>query len=180
MTRAFDLFEGMNKAGVVNDRIRYGASQKRQFEENGFILFPNFLTKQGLKKIRKKVDAIYSEKDPKIDGEWILNVHQLLPEDDNWMWEIATNPTLVGILEDMLGKGVNLYASQLHRKEPGGGTDVPWHQDGNEAVRTLWISLDDVSADNGGLVVLPGLHKVQTTKESERARESVCVRERDR
>ena len=79
-----------------------------------------------------------------IDDEWILNIHQTLPVEENWMWALATNQIVVEILERMLGKGFQLYASQLHRKAPNRGHDVPWHQDGNEKVRTIWITLDDV------------------------------------
>jgi hypothetical protein len=94
--------------------------------------------------LREKVDAIYREKDPSVDGEWILNLHQILPEDDNWMWSIATNEFVVQMLERMLGPDVQLYASQLHRKGPHSGHEVPWHQDGNDRIRTMWITLDDV------------------------------------
>jgi ectoine hydroxylase-related dioxygenase (phytanoyl-CoA dioxygenase family) len=36
---------------------------------------------------------------------------------------------------------------------------VPFHQDGNERGRTVWICLDDIDSENGGLCVLPGWHK---------------------
>ena len=35
---------------------------------------------------------------------------------------------------------------------------VPWHQDGDGTVRTVWIALDDISSKNGGLVVMRGGH----------------------
>eukprot|EP00291_Cryptomonas_curvata_P017810 CAMPEP_0172156830 /NCGR_PEP_ID=MMETSP1050-20130122/3447_1 /TAXON_ID=233186 /ORGANISM="Cryptomonas curvata, Strain CCAP979/52" /LENGTH=106 /DNA_ID=CAMNT_0012825979 /DNA_START=283 /DNA_END=599 /DNA_ORIENTATION=- len=63
------------------------------------------------------------------------------------------------MLETMLGEKIHLYASQLHRKESSSGHEVPWHQDGNDRVRTVWITLDDVDRENGGLVLLPGLYK---------------------
>ena len=87
---------------------------------------------------------VYEDKDPTIDGEWILNLHQILPENENWIWDIATSEIVICIMEKMLGPGVQLYASQLHRKGPLDGHAVPWHQDGNEFVRTMWIPLDDV------------------------------------
>ena len=79
------------------------------------------------------------------------------------MWALATSDIVVHMLERMLGKDFQLYASQLHRKAPHSGHEVPWHQDGNDKVRTLWITLDDVDRENGGLVLLPGLHKVVST-----------------
>ena len=38
----------------------------------------------------------------------------------------------------------------------GGGANIPWHQDGDESVCTVWVVLDDVDAGNGGLRVKPG------------------------
>jgi hypothetical protein len=38
----------------------------------------------------------------------------------------------------------------------GGGANIPWHQDGDESVCTVWVALDDVDAGNGGLRVKPG------------------------
>jgi hypothetical protein len=90
------------------------------------------------------VDTIYQEKDPSVDGEWILNIHLLLPVHENWIWTIATSELVISAMEKMLGPGVQLYASQLHKKGPLDGHSVPWHQDGNEHVRTLWIPLDDI------------------------------------
>ena len=54
---------------------------------------------------------------------------------------------------------------------------VPWHQDGDSKVVTLWIPLDDVDETNGGLRVLRGAHvlgrlpwrKVQSAQELRRA-----------
>jgi hypothetical protein len=60
------------------------------------------------------------------------------------MWSLATNRFIVEMIEKMLGEKICLYASQLHRKESSRGHEVPWHQDGNDKVRTVWITLDDV------------------------------------
>ena len=43
---------------------------------------------------------------------------------------------------------------------PGVNSAVPWHQDGGANVRTLWISLDTVTAESGGLRVLRGGHRL--------------------
>jgi hypothetical protein len=41
----------------------------------------------------------------------------------------------------------------------GVNSAVPWHQDGDARVRTLWIALDHVSPTSGGLRVLRGGHQ---------------------
>ena len=122
--------------------------------------------------LRQKVDMIYTNKAERIDGEWILNLHQQLPPSDNWMWELATSPPIVAMLRAQIGPNIVLYCSQLHTKFPvdaerssasvellGRNSAVPWHQDGNVEVRTLWIALDDVSPESGGLRLIRGGHK---------------------
>ncbi len=77
------------------------------------------------------------------------------------MWALATDKVVVETIERMLGKDVHLYASQLHRKAPNAGHEVPWHQDGNEKVRTLWITLDPVDRFSAPRVHFgPFIHKL--------------------
>lgn len=56
-----------------------------------------------------------------------------------------------------LGGDLVLYSTQLAYKPPNAGRAVPWHQDG-ERCRTVWIPLDNVDPENGGLIVQPGAH----------------------
>lgn len=150
---------------LVDKRVCFDGAKQKLFFKAGYILLHKMLTQEGLSFLREKVDEIYQEKHPAVDGEWILNIHQVLPKEANWMWSLATDPFIVQMLDATLGPGSQLYASQLHRKAPasaaegGGGHEVPWHQDGSDKVRTIWIALDPVDAHNGALRVLPGWHR---------------------
>jgi hypothetical protein len=148
---------------LVDARVRFGSKQQALFDRRGFILVPRLLSRHGLAYLRGRVDEIYRDKAAGVDGEWITNVHQLLPQHDNWMWALATHPVILKMVELSLGPGAQIYASQLHRKAPadsadGGGHVVPLHQDGDAKVRTIWICLDAVDQDNGALQVVPGGH----------------------
>jgi hypothetical protein len=150
---------------LLDGRVRCGLEQERAFGRHGFVLFPRLLSQPGVAHLRQRVDDIYEQKAASVDGEWITNLHQVLAEDDNWMWGLATHPVIIRMVESSLGPGVQLYASQLHRKEPaadgrGGGHVVPAHQDGDGNVRTVWITLDAVDKSNGALEVLPGGHRL--------------------
>ena len=148
---------------LVDARVRFGARQQAVFDRRGFVVLPRLLSRRGLAYLRERVDEIYREKAAGVDGEWITNVHQLLPPHANWMWALATHPVIVKMVELSLGPGAQIYASQLHRKGPadsvdGGGHVVPLHQDGDAKVRTIWICLDAVDEENGALQVVPGGH----------------------
>ena len=93
------------------------------------------------------------------DEEWLLNIHQLLPTEKNWMIELASAPGLLKHLRRHLGPDIALYCSQICVKSAGQGRHVPWHQDGDESVRTVWIVLDEISKESGGLRVKPKLHR---------------------
>ena len=80
--------------------------------------------------------------------------------------EIARLPPLVGILGQLLGpSGVRLHGSKINLKEPHYGSPVEWHQDwafyphSNDDVLAVGVMLDDMLAENGPLLVLPGSHK---------------------
>ena len=71
---------------------------------------------------------------------------------------LARDPTLVGLVEQFLGKGVSVYFSQIFFKPPEGGGPKPAHQDNFyfgptdiEGVVTAWIALDDATLENGCL-----------------------------
>lgn len=69
------------------------------------------------------------------------------------------------VLQDLLGADVSLITSKLNTKAPGGGAAVEWHQDWafyphtNDNVLALGVMLEDVTLENGPLMVIPGSHK---------------------
>ena len=78
---------------------------------------------------------------------------------------------LVGPVRDALGvDAVDPFTSKLNLKRAGEGSEFPWHQDfpywyvavGEDAqdVVTAIVFLDDATADNGALRVVPGSHRL--------------------
>ena len=139
-------------------RIRNGG-----FKTDGFEVFQRFLSKRALTLIRSKFDEVYAEKHEDIDPEWVLNLHLDDEKHGQWIKRIACHPKLVSYLrrEEHFGpdRDFYLYCSQCSTKPARGEcSHVPWHQDGDGTVRTVWIALDDISSKNGGLVVMRGGH----------------------
>ena len=61
--------------------------------------------------------------------------------------------------------GVALYRAFLMNKHAGGGSNLPWHQDGGnfwgldrDPVLQIWTTLDDAPLDGGCIEVVPGSH----------------------
>lgn len=75
------------------------------------------------------------------------------------------HPGIVGVLQDLLGPSVRHKGLKLNLKPGGGGEPVEWHQDWafyphtNDDVCVLAIMLDDVTMENGPMMVVPGSNK---------------------
>ena len=72
---------------------------------------------------------------------------------------------ILDIVEQLLGPGVRTNSNKLNMKSSGGGSAVEWHQDWafiphtNDSILTLGIAVDDITMENGPLLMIPGSHK---------------------
>ena len=88
-------------------------------------------------------------------------------ERDERFWSIVSNPVIAGMARQLLGsKEVVLLEDGAVVKKPVVGGKLSWHQDfaywplASPGAVTCWIALDDVSAENGGMQVAAGSHKL--------------------
>jgi hypothetical protein len=84
---------------------------------------------------------------------------------DPLFWSWITNDAFRAIASRVYGGGVTLYRAFLMNKHAGGGTDLPWHQDGGnfwgldrDPVLTIWTAIDDAPEDGGCVEVFEGSH----------------------
>lgn len=89
-------------------------------------------------------------------------------EKDERFRALLQNPLFERIARARLGSehDVVLYRAILFHKGEGGGSEVPWHQDGGklwgltrDPELQLWVALTDAPLDGGCLEVLPGTHR---------------------
>ena len=144
--------------------------QIRQFRQTGHLTVPNFLDVQTTDSV---IDDI---------AKWSREFLQTLsPEEHRWYLEqssgnqpqlrkldnpvyhrkvfreLAANNSLVEMVEQLIGRGVSVFFSQVFMKPPQIGGEKPIHQDNfyfgpddPDAILTAWIALDDASAEIGG------------------------------
>lgn len=88
-------------------------------------------------------------------------------EKDPLYWAWITNDVFRRVAERVYGSepGVALYRAFLMNKHAGGGSLLPWHQDGGnfwgldrDPVLQIWTGLDDAPLDGGCLEVIDGSH----------------------
>lgn len=80
-----------------------------------------------------------------------------------WAW--INGGLFAEIARRVYGPTVTLYRAFLMNKHAGGGTDLPWHQDGGnfwgldrDPILTIWTALDDAPEDGGCVEVFEGSH----------------------
>jgi ectoine hydroxylase-related dioxygenase (phytanoyl-CoA dioxygenase family) len=79
--------------------------------------------------------------------------------------EVLLLPSMLSILQRLLGPHVRLHGSKLNMKAARHGSPVEWHQDWafyphtNDDLLAIGVLLDDVLLENAPLLVLPGTHR---------------------
>lgn len=81
-----------------------------------------------------------------------------------WVYELATKPALLDMVEDLIGPDIMLYHNTVWSKEGGDGTYVSWHQDNTYFghvpcdVLTVWVAITPATVESGCMTFLPGTH----------------------
>ena len=79
--------------------------------------------------------------------------------------EVMSNAAMVDMVADLIGPDVKYHHCKINAKLPGSQTVVHYHQDfaytphTNDDVVTALLMVDEVTAENGCLMVVPGSHK---------------------
>jgi len=78
---------------------------------------------------------------------------------------MLSHPGIIAVLQQLMGPAIRHYGLKINLKPGGGGEPVEWHQDWayyphtNDDLCVVGIMLDDVTEENGALLVVPGSHK---------------------
>lgn len=135
-----------------------------EFKKNGYVFIKNFFS-------RAEVDALIAdikEASATKSGEDVLDkgnlkFHALIMHRSEKLRAFISQPKIIDFLKQFAGPDIWVRWDQAVEKKPGAGT-FPWHQDNQYSQLKdqhfqFWISLTTMTADNGGLWVVPGSHK---------------------
>jgi ectoine hydroxylase-related dioxygenase (phytanoyl-CoA dioxygenase family) len=154
----------------IHPQFRYTDAEHDRYERLGYCLFPRFLTAGAVEHCRGELNRMLERLQPGRSPDEIYSAHQQEP----WIFDLATQPSILDMIERQVGPNVVLWSSHLICKPPRTGRAIPWHQDapywnvsGNLS-GAVWIAFDDIGADNGGMAVLPGWHNKGTLQVRER------------
>jgi len=129
------------------------------FHRDGF-LGPYSISRQSeIASIRRHV------RNSVFESEGVHNTIRDRHRDDRILYEIATDPAIVGRVRSILGDDLLLYHSKIWSKSPGDG-EIPWHQERAfwEGMPVdcifVWIAITDATRENGGLQFQAGGHDI--------------------
>ena len=85
---------------------------------------------------------------------------------DDQFRELIRHPSLEPLVRALIPGRVTLYRAIIFNKAAGGGSEIPWHQDGGrlwglsrDPEVQVWTALDDAPLSGGCLDVVPGSHR---------------------
>jgi len=148
------------------------------YRRDGFVVVPDLLGPQALQELRTVIaelvaaaatvdthTAVYdlepghTRAEPRVRR--IKQPHKVHPAFD----AVVRSESVMAVLRELLGPDLRLHGSKLNMKAAHYGSPVEWHQDWafyphtNDDILAIGVMLDDMSLENGPLMVVPGSHK---------------------
>jgi hypothetical protein len=146
--------------------------QQEQFGANGFIVIPDFISKNCLVSIQQTIDSLQGETPFKANGRWDLR--DCFSKGEQFA-DVATDTALLTVVTQLLGWNIKLLGSHIVKMNIGiEDTKIPvrWHRDGGMLLAELpdplpqmfvkvSICVSGSSHDESGeLMVVPGSHRL--------------------
>jgi ectoine hydroxylase-related dioxygenase (phytanoyl-CoA dioxygenase family) len=160
--------------------------QVEQFHRDGYLKFRRVLEDAQVERLRAALDRVIAEEitreddagrppefayghDRKAeDRQGVRAIHQFVN-----MWKVAPeyretlhNPAIAGAIRDLMGvPHIRLWHDQIISKPPGDNALFNCHHDfyfwplDRPTMITCWLALDDATAANGCMHVVPGSHR---------------------
>jgi ectoine hydroxylase-related dioxygenase (phytanoyl-CoA dioxygenase family) len=164
-------------APVVAPNSRITAEDVARYRSDGYLVVPDLLDGSELARLRQVIAELVAgaaEVDTHTDVydlepshtratprvRRIKTPHKVHPAFD----AVVRKPDVIGILQALLGPGLRLHGSKLNMKSAQYGSPVEWHQDWafyphtNDDILAIGVMLDDMTPENGPLLVIPGTH----------------------
>lgn len=170
-----DLFPRLDESSVRTYRL--SDAQLADFQRDGFISNVPLLNDEQIEALRDELADFFTaghegqelwyefhsneSSDPDTVLFHALGAWRLRPGMHDVLW----NPAMLVPASQLLEGAVRFWHDQLFCKPAGDGGVVAWHQDYSYWTRTkpmahltVWIGLDDSTAENGCVHYVPGSH----------------------
>jgi hypothetical protein len=146
--------------------------QLDKYQEDGFLLLPEYFSKGEIDVLRSELPAVFAEDSPRrvIEKEGTIVRSVYGSHSTNEVFGcLARHPRLVEPATQILQGEVYVYQFKINAKAAFGGDVWQWHQDyifwrkedglPTPRVLSVVIFLDEVNEFNGPMLLIPGSHK---------------------
>ena len=167
------------------------SSEIQHYEAAGYVIPAYPLPRAQITKLRSSLDQLIAC-NPGVRPEKLISAHINGRNDEGVVGsrtflELAQNPHILDLVEQVLGPDIVLWGCQIFCKPAGDGMEVPMHQDGQYwpirplANCTVWVAIDESTEENGCLRVVPGSHSALQIFEHEHdMRDGLVLRDKVR
>lgn len=99
-----------------------------------------------------------------------------------WAAELVRHPSILDVVEDVLGPNILCWSSSMFTKEAFSEEFISWHQDAtywglsSTDVMTAWVALAPSTAEAGYMQVISGTHKQQVSHRDTFAQHNLLTR----
>jgi ectoine hydroxylase-related dioxygenase (phytanoyl-CoA dioxygenase family) len=144
------------------------------FFEQGYLRCGKILKDDEIKALRREYDRVFSEVNAtnlaaggrdaaKADGKRMLQIMNVF-ERNSQFHRLVYDARFLDVVQDLIGPNIMLFHDQALFKPARTGGAVFWHQDNAywkcrpANLVSCWLTLDDVTRENGAMQVIPGSH----------------------
>lgn len=135
--------------------------QLEQFSSEGYCAPVSVFSEAEVVDLGRNLDRLLGLLEP---GELSYSIC-CWEQSNDWLYSLINEPRILDCVEDVLGRDVYQWSSNMMCKTPHEGRHVPWHQDGYDwplrphDLVTVWVAFGDADDENGCLRVMPGSHR---------------------
>ena len=157
------------------------ATQIASYEANGYLAIEDILTAAALEELRRVTDEFVEKSRTVTANDEIFDLEPghgaTSPSLRRIKHPLTRHPVyakyarhdpILDLVECLLGPNLRFHNNKVNMKNPSDGSAVEWHQDWafyphtNDDLLEVGIALDDMTVENGALMVIPGSHRGRT------------------
>jgi len=141
---------------------RLSGAQVEDYRRDGFLSPVRMISAAEAAEARRALEAMEASFGGALRGPVRTKLYLRYP----WMYGLATTPSILDVVEDLIGPDILLYQNTVWAKNAGESTYVSFHQDNTYFGHTpcdvvsVWLALSPSKPESGSMRFLRGSHKL--------------------